>query len=170
MRLLNKTKHSTTGLRVMLYDLAKKAHISTKGVTVEVRRASRNLHGICYPYHKRIILWLLNTSKTDDIAFIWLHELAHISPRNKKLWLGGHAKKAQDHADDVATRVLGITHTDVVWTGNEWKTARFPKYPTRKSALADPYNNRICFPNRRWRLVRKTYEGEKWWVWQFKTR
>ena len=161
MRLLNKTKHSTTGLRVMLYDLAQKANISTRGVTVEVRRASRNLHGLCNPYSKRITLWLLGTSKTDDISFIWLHELAHIIPRNKRLYASGHGVKAQRQANNVATKVLGITSKDLHWAENNWRTRTFPKYPTKKSALADKMNNRDCFPTLKWRLVRKTYEGKK---------
>ena len=146
MRLLNKTKHSTSGLRIMLYDLAQKANISTRGVTVEIRRASRNLHGICYPYPRKIILWLLDTSKTDAISFIWLHELAHITPENRKLYAGGHSIKAQRQADSVATKILGITQENIVWQNNNWRTKTFPKYPTRKSALANKENNRDCFP------------------------
>ncbi|MCJ7828378.1 MAG: hypothetical protein MUP81_01390 [Dehalococcoidia bacterium] len=170
MRLLNKTKHSTTGLRIMLYDLAAKANISTRGVEVEVRRGSRNLHGVCYPYERLIILWLLNSSKTDDISFIWLHELTHLTPRNKKLWAGGHGVKAQRQADAVAEKVLGITSEDLQWHENTWRTNRFPKYPTKKLALTDPHNNRDCFPNLKWRLIRIRHEGKKWWVWQHKSK
>ena len=169
MRLLNKTKHSTTGLRIMLYDLAEKANISTRGVSVEIRRASRHLHGICYPTQKRIILWLLNTSKTSDIAHIWVHELAHTTSKNKKLYAAGHGQKGQRQADVVAERVTGVRHQDVTWHNNNWRTQTFPKYLTKKTALSDKENNRSCFPNLRWRLVRKTYEGKKWWVWQYKS-
>ena len=170
MRLLNKTKHSTAGLRVMLYDLAAKANISTRGVTVEIRRASRNLHGVCYPSSKKIILWLLNTSKTDDISFIWLHELTHTTPRNRKLYASGHGIKAQRQADIIATKVLGITKEDVAWRNTNWRTRTFPKYPTKKSALMDKENNRACFPTLIWRLVRKIYKGKKWRVWQYRNK
>ena len=167
MRLINKTKHSTPGLRVMLYDLASKANISTRGVTVEVKRANRHLHGICYPWDKRITLWLLNTSKSQDISFIWLHELAHTTPWNRKLYASGHGSKAQKQADSVATRVLDVAAHEVNWHSKDWRTRRFPRYPTRKLALTD-LNNRDCFPTLKWRLIRIKSDGKKWWVWQYK--
>lgn len=168
MRLLNKTKHSTAGLRVMLYDLAQKANISTRGVTVEIRRGSRNLHGVCYPYQKKIILWLLNSSKTDDIAYIWIHELTHTTKRNTRLYAGGHGIRAQRQADSVAEKVSRVAKTDVRWQDNNWRTRTGSLYHTKKSALTDPHNNRDCFPDWKWRLIRIRYEGKKWWVWQWK--
>ena len=135
MRLVNKTKHSTSGLRIMLYDLAQKANISTRGVSVEVRRASRNLHGLCYPSQKRVILWLLNTSKTNDIAYIWLHELAHTTNRNRKLYAAGHGQKGQRQADTVAERVSGVMRQDVTWQKQDWQLEpTFLIYPTKARA------------------------------------
>lgn len=166
MRLLNKTKHSTSGLRIMLYDLAQKANISTRGVTVEVRRASRNLHGLCFPHSREIVLWLLNTSKTQDISFIWVHELAHLTPRNRKLWAGGHGIKAQDHADSIATKVLGITAKDLKWDENNWRPYG-SLYKTKAIALKEP-NNRDCYPDWQWRLVKVGIRIKKGWRWQWK--
>ena len=150
MRLLNKTKHSTRGLRFMLYDLASQANISTRGVTVEVRRGSRHLHGICNPTQKRIILWLLNTSKTDDIAFLWLHELAHTTPRNRKLYACEHPSKAQEQASNVATRVTGITEAELEWHSRDWRLE--PTYmskTTKKEALAALHYRRFSNGKRR---------------------
>ena len=169
MRLINKTKHSTLGLRVMLYNLASEANISTRGITVEIRRGSRNLHGVCYPYGSKIILWLLNSSKTDDIAHIWIHELAHTTPRNKRLFASGHGVKAQRQADTIAEKITGVARKDVTWRSRDWTTRTWPKYRTKKSALTD-CNNRDCFPTLRWRLIRIKHEGKKWWVWQYKQK
>jgi len=169
MRLLNKTKHSTTGLRRMLYDLATQANISTRGVSVEIRRGSRNLHGLCYPYEKRIILWILNTSKTQDISWIWLHELAHITSKNRKLYASGHGIKAQRQADALAIKITGINCEELQWRANTWRTKTWPKYPSRKLALTDK-NNRDCFTTFRWRLIRVKHDGGKWWVWQYKRK
>ena len=172
MRLLNKTKHSTTGLRIMLYDLAQVANISTRGITVEVRRASRNLHGLCYPDRKGIILWLLNTSNTDDISHIWLHELAHTTRRNRKLYAAGHGQKGQKQADMVAERVTGITRDAVTWHSQEWRLEPPGfSYQTKAEALKaltrrrnpfgkpDSRNMYRLWPKSRrgnWRIERKT--------------
>ena len=100
------------------------------------RRASRNLHGICYPSQKRIILWLLDTSKTDDIAYIWLHELAHTTHGNRKLYAAGHGRKGQKQADAVAGRVTGIPCHDVTWHYQGWQLEpTFLIYPTKVKAV-----------------------------------
>jgi len=154
----------------MLYALAAQANISTRGVTVEVRRGSRNLHGVCYQYEKRIILWLLNSSKTQDISFIWLHELAHLTPRNMKLGASGHSIKAQRQADAVAEKILGITHKDLKWHEKSWRTRQHPKYPTKKLALANHPDPEDKYPAWRFRLIKTRHEGKKWWVWQEKLK
>ena len=137
----------------MLYDLVQKANISTRGVSVEVRRASRNLHGICYPTQKKIILWLLNTSKTSDIAHLWLHELAHTTKRNWKLYAGGHGVKAQRQADTVAERVSGVTRQDVTWQKQDWQLEpTFLIYPTKAEAL-------MAVDNRRYPLGKPRTDG-----------
>ena len=167
MRLLNKTKHSTSGLRIMLYDLAQKANISTRGVSVEVRRASRNLHGLCYPASKRIILWLLYTSRTDDIAYVWLHELAHTTNQNHKLYAAGHGQKGQRQADAVAERVTGITYQDIIWHKEDWHLEpTFLIYPTKAKAVEALEQRRYPFGKPRtdgfaYRLSPKSKRG-KW--------
>lgn len=136
MKLINKTKHCTSGLRIMLYDLAQKANISTRGVTVEIRRGTRNLHGLCSPYERIITLWLLDSSKTNDIGFVWLHELAHLTPRNRKLYALGHPLKGQHHADKLAEKVLGITKNDLTWRTQDWKLEPvYANYPTKAKVL-----------------------------------
>jgi len=154
----------------MLYDLAQKANISTRGVTVEIRRGPRNLHGVCYQYEKRIILWLLDSSKTDDIGFIWLHELAHLTPRNMRLGASGHGIKAQRQADAVAEKVLGITHKDLKWREKSWRTRGYPRSPTRKTALAHHPDPEGKYPAWQFRLIKIRADKKKWWVWQEKLR
>ena len=162
MRLLNKTKHSTAGLRVMLYDLAAQANISTRGVTVEIRRGSRNLHGCCFQYERRIILWLLNSNKTQDISFIWLHELAHLTNRNMKLGASGHGIKAQRQADAVAAKVLGITSKDLKWHENKWRLfSKWWHYNTKAEAQKKLrfYRDSVWGENKSIRLSAKSKRG-----------
>lgn len=134
MRLVNRTKHSTSGLRVMFYDLAEEAHISTRGISVEVRRAIRNLNGICYPATKKIILWLLNDSKTKDISYLWLHELEHTTPKNRRLYSAGHARRAQIQANNLATKISQVDVNEIKWRNNDWRLEQ-RVYPTKAKAL-----------------------------------
>ena len=160
MKLTNYTKHNTSGLRAMLYDLAAKAHVSTRGVTVEIRRGTRYLHGIAYPYSRKIILYLLAKSKTQDIGFLWLHELTHLTKRNRKLYALGHGRKAQAQAEMVATKVLGVNQDEIKWHNNAWHTRQHPAFQTNKSALNAAREYRQKYTAWHWRVARVKSDRE----------
>jgi len=169
VKLNNKTRHSTAGLRRMLYDLAQQANITTRGITVEVRQGTRNLHGICYPHSKKIVLWLLRDSKTKDIAFIWLHELTHTTKRNQRLYATGHGIRAQKQADAVAERITEYTKSDIKWR-NGWRTWRFPACPTKVSAKRLLKETREKNPQCIWRIHKVTSDKEYPYRLQYKPR
>lgn len=148
MKLANKTSHSTAGLRAMFYDLARKAHVSTRKLTVVVLPSRRHVHGWCDTDRRLITLYLLRESTTSTISFLWVHELAHLTPHNKTLYRHGHSRKGQAHADAMAARVTGGKHEDMKWHKEQgWRKLRYrPAYPTKALArqelqkLRYPYN------------------------------
>mgnify|MGYP001587804034 CR=1 FL=1 len=115
MKLINKTKLKTSSIRVMLYDYAHKAHISTRGVIVELRTARQCIHGLCIPDHRAIFLWLFPETKSQDMAFIWVHELQHLAPKNRRLYALGYACKGQINANKKAEQVVGIKLSNITW-------------------------------------------------------
>lgn len=115
MNLINHTPIETAGLRSLLYEYAAKANISTNHWLVEIKKAREHIHGVCYLFEWRIILWLHPDTKPQDIAYIWIHELQHTTPNNRRLFINGHGVRAQKDAYRKAECVVGIARSDVQW-------------------------------------------------------
>ena len=70
MNLINHTSIETTGLRSLLYEYAAKANISTNHWVVEIKKARKQIRGVCYLFEWRIILWLHPDTKPQDSLYL----------------------------------------------------------------------------------------------------
>ena len=160
MKLINKTPLKTANLRVMLYSYAEKAGISTRGLQVEIRRARRAIHGLCFPGTRKILMWLFPYTKSQDIAFIWVHELQHLTPKNRRLWAARHRSKAQKDASAKALKVTGTTMNEVSWYKQGWILGpKWWTYSTKVEALKGLRMRQEGMPNKSFRLSPKSKRG-----------
>jgi hypothetical protein len=143
MRLINKTKRDTKELRALLYTLAHKAHISTRGIVVKVVEAKVGLRGRAYVrptgeiidnFKALIVLGLLKKNTAQDIAWVWVHELAHTTKDNIKF---RSFNKREITADKLAQRITRADWLDIHWLPKGQRLLE-PGYvyKTRKEALA----------------------------------
>lgn len=76
------------------------------------------LRGVNYIDDKIIKIWVMPESNDNELGFLFLHELAHSTDHNKKMWHCNNKKDrhaAQEDADKVAQNVLGINEEDLCW-------------------------------------------------------
>lgn len=114
MKIINRTN---VKIRKILYGWAKKAHLNTKEVRVEILPAEKYIHGLCNFNIRKITLWVFDDSSPEEIGFLFLHEMFHLKKRNQDLWTNGRKRKAQRDANRFAEKITGINLYQIRWRG-----------------------------------------------------
>ena len=119
MKLTNTSRLSTERLRAIFEDVARQAGHSLRGVTIEVHRGTKRLHGMAWKTQQLTKLWLPDNAQDDSIRFLFAHELAHlVQPHLKR------KKDREARADEFALHTTGMDRKRVVWRKDVWSNLR----------------------------------------------